>query len=275
MPNEQLDILGALSESITLRMKTVLDPTHYGYWVENKVHSDYDIWFLQSGALRITINGKEHLAKPGDAILFYPDIPYMATSNSKGCHFIYVHFDFGIGTQPRLLNDLMLSGIIPSELLAEETLLFSNAYHHTPENRLYLKACLSAIIAKIIDLNRQERYAGGFLSGPKTKKSEQSLDLLQPVFAYIHEHLHKSLTMSELASLVSFSEKYFITFFKKALGITPGQYMYQIRMNRAREYLYMKKYSIQQIASLLGYPDAFSFSKAFKKYYHVPPSKFE
>ncbi|MDQ0112230.1 hypothetical protein [Paenibacillus harenae] len=26
---------------------------------------------------------------------------------------------------------------------------------------------------------------------------------------------------------------------------------------------------------LLGYPDPFTFSKAFKKYYNVPPSKFE
>ncbi len=81
--------------------------------------------------------------------------------------------------------------------------------------------------------------------------------------------------MNELAALVGISEKYFITYFKKALGITPGQYIYQIKMNRAREYLNEKKYTIQQIANLLGYPDPFTFSKAFKKYYNVPPSKFE
>lgn len=61
----------------------------------------------------------------------------------------------------------------------------------------------------------------------------------------------------------------------KILGITPGQYINQIKMNRARDYLYEKKYTIQQIAGFLGYPDPFTFSKAFKKFYNVPPSKFE
>jgi AraC-like DNA-binding protein len=46
-------------------------------------------------------------------------------------------------------------------------------------------------------------------------------------------------------------------------------------MNRARDYLYEKNYTIQQIAGFLGYPDPFTFSKAFKKFYNVPPSKFE
>jgi AraC family transcriptional regulator len=70
------------------------------------------------------------------------------------------------------------------------------------------------------------------------------------------------------------SEKYFIRYFKQALGVTPGQYMIQLRMNRARDLVYTQRYSMQQVASLLGYPDAYSFSKAFKKHYKVPPSKF-
>ncbi|MBO1515444.1 helix-turn-helix domain-containing protein [Metabacillus sp. BG109] len=45
-------------------------------------------------------------------------------------------------------------------------------------------------------------------------------------------------------------------------------------MNRARELLYSNRYSIKQIADMLGYPDPYSFSKAFKKYYKMPPSQF-
>ncbi|MFD2115514.1 helix-turn-helix transcriptional regulator [Paenibacillus yanchengensis] len=108
--------------------------------------------------------------------------------------------------------------------------------------------------------------------GLTTKK--QGLDLLLPVFDYIHQHLHQPLRVAQLTNIAGISEKYFITYFKHALDITPGQYMNQIKMNRAREYLYENKYSIQHIASLLGYPDPFTFSKAFKKYYDVSPSKF-
>ncbi|MGO4374436.1 helix-turn-helix transcriptional regulator, partial [Paenibacillus sp. MCAF20] len=86
--------------------------------------------------------------------------------------------------------------------------------------------------------------------------------------------LHQPVRIGELAELAGMSEKYFILYFKQALGITPGSYIYQLKMNRARELLYSRTFSIQQIAGLLGYPDPYSFSKAFKKYYKVPPSKF-
>lgn len=281
MKMKDMGILNELSELISLRMKSVFALAHDGKWVEHKAHIDYDLWFIQSGILTIRIDGIEHQARAGDVVFFYPGIPYMASTTDQGCRFIYVHFDFEIGNQQRILSDFPLSGIIPEQLIREETILFvkafmqSNQLDNMPGNRLYLKACLMAVIAKIIELYGQDRYTGTFLNGRRPRTAERNLDVLQPVFSYIHSHLHKSIKMSELAQLVGISEKYFITYFKKTLGITPGQYIYQIKMNRARDYLNLKKYTIQEITSLLGYPDPFTFSKAFKKYYNVPPSKFD
>ncbi|MDG0792175.1 AraC family transcriptional regulator [Cohnella ginsengisoli] len=179
------------------------------------------------------------------------------------------------------MSDFQLSGIIGADLIRENADLFVKAFEQSeqrsgkPGNRLYLKACLMAVIAKIIELHGQGQYSGAFLSGTLPRRSGRDLDVLQPIFRYIDAHLHESIKMSELAPLAGISEKYFISYFKKAVGITPGQYMYQIKMNRARDYLYQKKYTVQQIAGFLGYPDPFTFSKAFKKYYNVPPSKFD
>ncbi|GGG04343.1 hypothetical protein GCM10010912_56380 [Paenibacillus albidus] len=274
-------ILNELSEFISLRMKSYLEHTHEGKWIEHKAHIDYDLWFIQSGIVNLTIDGIEHTANAGDVVFFYPGVPYMASTNNKGCQFIYIHFDFEIGKQQRILNDFQLSGIVPQELIREEALWFAQAFRQSsraqnmPGNRLYLKACLTAVVAKVIELYGLGQYAGTFLNGRIPRKTERNLDMLQPVFSYINNHLHKSIKMNDLAVLVGISEKYFITYFKKTLGITPGQYIYQIKMNRAREHLNEKKYTIQQIAGFLGYADPFTFSKAFKKYYNVPPSKFE
>ena len=276
-----LSVFNELSEYIAIRISSVNEETHDGEWIEHKAHYDYDLWFIQAGTVRIQINGFEHTAAPGDVVFFYPQVPYAASTDDEGCRFIYAHFDYGIGGQQRILNDFPLSGIIGSELIREEAELFGRScrrareYDNLPGNRLYLKACLTAVIAKIIELHGQRLYTGEFLKDKLPRKTEKNAATLQPIFQYVFEHLHRPIKMSELASIAGISEKYFISYFKKALGITPGQYIYQIKMNRSRDYLYQKKYTIQQIAGLLGYPDPFTFSKAFKKYYKVPPSKFE
>ncbi|MEK5643491.1 AraC family transcriptional regulator [Paenibacillus rhizosphaerae] len=279
--NANMSILNELSEYVTLGISSYLEQAHDKNWIEHKSHPDYDLWFIQSGFVRVTIGGSEHTAGPGDAVFFYPDMPYIASTTEDGCRFIYIHFNFGIGEQQRILGKFELPGIVPSCLIQEEAVLFTQAYRRlkqvsgTPGNQLYLKACLLAVIAKILELHGHGTYTGTFLKGKKPGKTEGSLSVLQDVFQYVDANLHRSVRMNELAALVGVSEKYFISFFKKSVGITPGQYIFQIKMNRARDYLYAKKYTIQQIAGFLGYPDPFTFSKAFKKYYNVPPSKFE
>lgn len=136
---------------------------------------------------------------------------------------------------------------------------------------LRLKGSLSLLLARILELYGQQQYRGEFLrdSTDQEPSNYKYFDKILPVFDYVHQHLHQSITVRKLAEIAGMSEKYFITYFKQSLGVTPGKYIYQLKMNRARELLYSKLYSVQEISSMLGYPDPYSFSNVFKKYYHV------
>lgn len=272
-----ISIMDELSEHLTLRTNSCSKQIHDGNWNEYKKHSDYDLWFITKGSVRINMDGIQHTANQGDIVFFYPYMPYSASTTEESCSFIYIHFDFGIAEQRHILEKFPLSGIVRGHLLPEEALLFISAYRRLKKggSQLYLKAALLLVLSKILELHAQVRYSGDFQYQGKRNKSEGSLDVLQDVFQYVDQHLHRPIRVQELATVAGVSEKYFISLFKKTLGITPGQYMNQIKMNRARDYLYEKKYTIQQIAGMLGYPDPFTFSKAFKKTYNVPPSKFE
>ncbi|MGN7412991.1 AraC family transcriptional regulator [Paenibacillus sp. SAF-068] len=276
-----MSIIDELSEYITLRMSSYLEQTHDSHWTEHKSHSDYDLWFITAGSVQISIDGFEHMANPGDVVFFYPDMPYTASTTGDLCRFVYMHFDFSIAEQKRILGEFQLPGVVPGNLIWEESTLFTSSYQRYKQSSgasgspLYLKASLLLVIARIFELHRQGLYYGDFLKDSKPRKIEGSLEVLQNVFPYVDANLHRAIRVNELAAIAGVSEKYFISLFKRILGITPGQYINQIKMNRARDYLYEKKYTIQQIAGFLGYPDPFTFSKAFKKFYNVPPSKFE
>jgi len=62
--------------------------------------------------------------------------------------------------------------------------------------------------------------------------------------------------------------------FRSTYGISPGDYRIQVRIEQACALLETTRHSIQQIADLLGYTDAFTFSKQFKKRIGVAPHHF-
>ena len=56
-------------------------------------------------------------------------------------------------------------------------------------------------------------------------------------------------------------------------GISPFDYILQVRMETANNYLLNTDYSIQKIAELSGYSNYSHFTRAFTKYYGLSPSK--
>lgn len=275
---QNLNIFNDLSEQIILQINHCGKEDHPSSWIESKQHVDYDLWYVYSGEIEIRIHEEVYYASEGDLVLFNPNMPYTATSYSDGYSINYTHFDFGLGNNFRILDNFKLSGIIDTKLIPEEIHLFLNAYElykqQTPMSGLRLKGNLMNLIAKIIEIYSLGEYQGKFIQNTSPQKQTINLQALQPVFKYIHDHLHQPLRIEELAMIAGLSEKYFIYYFKEALGVTPGQYIYQLKMNRARDLLYNRQYSVQQIADMLGYADPYSFSKAFKKHYKVPPSRF-
>lgn len=52
------------------------------------------------------------------------------------------------------------------------------------------------------------------------------------------------------------------------------QYLENIRIGKAREYLKMTEYSVSEIAALVGYNDANYFTRAFRKVCDMSPREF-
>ncbi|WP_269524496.1 helix-turn-helix domain-containing protein [Coraliomargarita parva] len=62
--------------------------------------------------------------------------------------------------------------------------------------------------------------------------------------------------------------------FRKAYGLSPGDYRIQVRIEQACALLESSQLSIQEIADRLGYVDAFAFSKQFKQRIGHAPTQF-
>lgn len=74
-----------------------------------------------------------------------------------------------------------------------------------------------------------------------------------------------------------FHYDYLRKLFKKEVGMSPLEYMTDLRMKNAEQLLttmWSSGCTIAEIAQLCGFEDALYFSRVFKKYYGYAPSKF-
>lgn len=83
--------------------------------------------------------------------------------------------------------------------------------------------------------------------------------------------------LDEVIRGMPFHYDYLRKLFKKEMGISPLEYMTDLRMKTAEKLLtamWTNEYTISEIAQMCGYEDALYFSRVFKKYYGCAPSNF-
>jgi AraC-like DNA-binding protein len=90
---------------------------------------------------------------------------------------------------------------------------------------------------------------------------------------YINTARGRDCSNKHLASLLGYSEKYFIRLFTKAMGFQPHQYAVDVRLSHAVKFLLEGK-SVKETASLLGYASAANFSRDFKAQYELNPTQY-
>lgn len=94
--------------------------------------------------------------------------------------------------------------------------------------------------------------------------------------AYIKEHFEESdLSLGKIAAAVFLAPAYISSLFKKETGMAVTEYITLCRMKRAAELLEADTtISLTAVSERVGYTDPYYFSRCFKKYYGVTPSKF-
>src|SRR5690606_4179167 len=74
----------------------------------------------------------------------------------------------------------------------------------------------------------------------------------------------QAVSIDGLSRMYGYHRTHFSQMFKRATGLSPKQYLYKVRMERA-ETLLATKLPIEQVAASVGYQDALYFSKQFHK----------
>lgn len=119
-----------------------------------------------------------------------------------------------------------------------------------------------------LDSNILSAVRSNSLSGAEGR----ALYRIQPVLEYLHVNLSQSLSIEEIASLIRLSPSRLSHLFKEAIGLSPIQYIRQLRLETAAQLLRDNPYlSVKEIMTMVGVNDPAHFSSDFKSRYGLPP----
>ncbi len=96
--------------------------------------------------------------------------------------------------------------------------------------------------------------------------------LSERVIAYFSANLSNNISISNLATAYGFSRTHFTLLFKNETGLSPKQYLLDLRMKRANSLLQETDLDIKTISRQVGYEDPLLFSKQFKSKMGISPS---
>ena len=96
---------------------------------------------------------------------------------------------------------------------------------------------------------------------------------IKPAITIMTMYYAYDITVAEIAKRLHISTEHFSRIFKSEMGISPKKYLNDLRMKKAAKRLMQKEFNVSDTARLVGYPDVFAFSRAFKAYYGFSPSE--
>ena len=91
---------------------------------------------------------------------------------------------------------------------------------------------------------------------------------------YFSKNPEKRIELKKYCKKNGIGYEHFRKLFRQKIGISPGQYIVNRRMDAACQKLRISRKPINEIASALGYPTQYEFSAQFKKFIGISPKNY-
>ena len=91
---------------------------------------------------------------------------------------------------------------------------------------------------------------------------------------YMQTHFQESISLEKLGVICGVSKFYLIKLFGKWTGMTPHQYLLQVRIGKAKILLISTEHTVGEIGNMVGFSGCSLFIEAFKKQTGQTPLEF-
>jgi AraC-like DNA-binding protein len=232
---------------------------------------DHDLWFVWTGRGTMEIDGTPLALRAGSCIWMRPGRRYVTRhdpAHPLGVN--YFHFTLQEQDPPSArrpfappFGQTIVRHFGFADMLMQRIL----AVRSEPAGRASANVLFAALLH---ELGRETAHGQQAAAGLSAEHAER----MHAAAKRMREDLAAALPVAALAREFGYSVSHFSRTFAAVTGERPQSFVIGARLERARELLTTTGLSIGEIATAVGVPDLFYFSRLFKRRLGITPSEY-
>ena len=267
------------------KLLTDLDATGFGIKYEKKLsaytpphwHQAIELLLFVKGSVTCNFSNVTLHAKPGDLYLINShevhetrcsrDAVYLCVHilPSAMCRYVpnFDQLSFSLAFDP----EDSVKAVAYEQLRIHMQEILRQTEENAPAGKLESHARLFAAAAMLV------KHFSQPLAIEETTLQRSDMTRLEPLLEYTQLHHGEDLTLDGAANSMGLNKEYFCRLFKKNMGVSYLQYLYQVRTTAVCRELETSEDPISEIAERHGFKDPKMLNQYFKEIYGCTPSE--
>lgn len=247
-------------------------------------HDEAELTLIRQGRCVYQVQLEQYTVQEGDLVFLSPamlhaiDVPEGSmASDTYVFHMHYLGADSLDVCSLQYLQPMMQQELMPPVLISrshpvygEALKLFldiDEAWNTRPAGfELVIRAKLLSLIALLLPYCRK--------SGQESSLRSEHSQKIKRALEYIAAHYAEDISISDVAAACYFSDYHFMRFFKRCTGVSCGDYIKTLRLEKAAERFATGESSILDVSLSVGFHNLSYFYRAFRKKYGMTPKEF-
>lgn len=235
----------------------------------DKGRKDYQLLYVASGRAHFFIGSKENIVTAGHMVVYYPDEPqHYRYYKEEHTSVYWVHFTGG--SVEEILEHYHITRnehIFYSGTSPDYQWLFGQIIQELQLCRPKFEEMLTLLLRNILILISRSLEINRKFTDAVEKEVSYAI-------YYFRANFNKEINIDEYAQQQNLSVSWFIRCFRQMTGLTPLQYIINLRISNAQMLLESTDYTIAQIAENVGYDNPLYFSRLFHKQTGISPKDY-